>query len=75
MLDNKVGLIKSNLTQHTLLIGTTGSGKTTTALSIINQLVYKLKQTVIIIDGKGDDSLINKVKTIDNNSFFLSYRW
>lgn len=69
MLNNKVGLIKSNLTKHTLLIGTTGSGKTTTALSIINQLVYKLNQTVIIIDGKGDDSLINKVKTIDNNAF------
>lgn len=34
MLDNKIGLIKSNLTQHTLLIGTTGSGKTTTALSM-----------------------------------------
>ncbi|WP_342253569.1 helicase HerA domain-containing protein [Spiroplasma endosymbiont of Zeiraphera isertana] len=69
MLDNKIGLIKSNLTQHTLLIGTTGIGKTTTALSIINQLVYKLNQTVIIIDGKGDDSLINKIKSIDNNAW------
>ncbi|BDT05203.1 type IV secretory system conjugative DNA transfer family protein [Spiroplasma ixodetis] len=68
-LNKKVGLVKSKLNQHTLLIGATGSGKTTTALSIINQLVYKLNQTVIIIDGKGDSDLINKVKSIDNNAF------
>ncbi|CAB1053505.1 hypothetical protein [Spiroplasma endosymbiont of Danaus chrysippus] len=68
-LNKKVGLVKSKLNQHTLLIGATGSGKTTTALSIINQLVYKLNQTVIIIDGKGDSDLINKVKAIDNNAF------
>ncbi|CAB1054009.1 helicase HerA domain-containing protein [Spiroplasma endosymbiont of Danaus chrysippus] len=68
-LNKKVGLVKSKLNQHTLLIGATGSGKTTTALSIINQLVYKLNQTVIIIDGKGDSDLIDKVKAIDNNAF------
>ncbi|WDA54966.1 MAG: hypothetical protein PPFGHCPK_01447 (plasmid) [Spiroplasma endosymbiont of Drosophila atripex] len=68
-LNKKVGLVKSKLNQHTLLIGATGSGKTTTALSIINQLVCKLNQTVVIIDGKGDSDLINKVKTIDNNAF------
>ncbi|MBP1525320.1 MAG: DUF853 family protein [Spiroplasma ixodetis] len=68
-LNKKVGLVKSKLNQHTLLIGATGSGKTTTALSIINQLVYKLNQTVIIIDGKGDSDLINKVKAINNNAF------
>ncbi|CAB1054897.1 hypothetical protein [Spiroplasma endosymbiont of Danaus chrysippus] len=70
-LNKKVGLVKSKLNQHTLLIGATGSGKTTTALSIINQLVYKLNQTVIIIDGKGDSDLINKVKAIDNNAFII----
>ena len=68
-LNKKVGLVKSKLNQHTLLIGATGSGKSTTALSIINQLVYKLNQTVIIIDGKGDNDLINKVQTIDSNAF------
>ncbi|WP_342272769.1 helicase HerA domain-containing protein [Spiroplasma endosymbiont of Acasis viretata] len=52
----------SGLNQHTLLIGATGSGKTTTALSIINQLVYKLNQTVIIVDGKGDNDLIDLVQ-------------
>lgn len=52
-----------------MLIGATGSGKTTTALSIIKQLFYKLNQTVIIIDGKGDSDLMDKVKTIDNNAF------
>ncbi|WP_308150250.1 type IV secretion system DNA-binding domain-containing protein [Spiroplasma sp. AdecLV25b] len=68
-LNKKVGLVRSKLNQHTLLIGATGSGKTTTALSIINQLVYKLNQTVIIIDGKGDIDLINKIKSIDKNAF------
>ncbi|WJG71156.1 type IV secretory system conjugative DNA transfer family protein [Spiroplasma ixodetis] len=68
-LNKRIGLVKSKLNQHTLLIGATGSGKTTTALSIINQLVYKLNQTVIIIDGKGDSDLIDKVKVIDNNTF------
>ncbi|WDA54934.1 MAG: hypothetical protein PPFGHCPK_01415 (plasmid) [Spiroplasma endosymbiont of Drosophila atripex] len=69
MLDNKIGLIKSNLTQHTLLIGATGSGKTTTLIKIIKQLTFKFGETTIIIDGKGDSDLINKVKNIDNNAF------
>ncbi len=69
LLNDNIALNKNRLNQHTLLIGATGSGKTTTALSIINQLVYKLNQTVIIIDGKGDIDLINKIKTIDKNAF------
>ncbi|MBP1525171.1 MAG: DUF853 family protein [Spiroplasma ixodetis] len=69
LLNDDVALNKEKLNQHTLLIGATGSGKTTTALSIINQLVYKLNQTVIIVDGKGDSDLISKVKVIDSNAF------
>ena len=68
-LNKKVGLIKSKLNQHTLLIGATGSGKTTTALTIMNQLKNKLNQKIIIIDGKGDEDLINKIKSIDKNAF------
>ncbi|RUO86231.1 type IV secretion system DNA-binding domain-containing protein, partial [Spiroplasma endosymbiont of Megaselia nigra] len=69
MLNNKIGLIKSNLTQHTLLVGTTGSGKTTTLMQIIKELRFKFRETTIIIDGKGDIDLIDKVKQLDPNAF------
>lgn len=69
MLNNKFGLIKSNLTQHTLLIGTTGSGKTTTLMQIVKELTIKFRETTIIIDGKGDIDLIDKVKQLDDNAF------
>ncbi len=68
-LSNDIGLIKANLTQHTLLIGTTGSGKTTTLLQIIKELKVKFRETTIIIDGKGDVDLINKVKQLEPNAF------
>jgi type IV secretory pathway VirB4 component len=59
------GLISTQLNRHTLLIGTNGSGKTTTALITIKQLVNKFNQPVIIIDGKGDSDLIDKIKQED----------
>lgn len=68
-LNKNFGLIKSNLTQHTLLVGTTGSGKTTTLIQIIKALMFKFRETTIIIDGKGDIDLIDKVKQLDPNSF------
>ncbi|UNF62741.1 type IV secretion system DNA-binding domain-containing protein [Spiroplasma poulsonii] len=68
-LNKNFGLIKSNLTQHTLLVGTTGSGKTTTLMQIIKELRFKFRETTIIIDGKGDIDLINKVKQQDPNAF------
>ncbi|MFX4057000.1 MAG: type IV secretion system DNA-binding domain-containing protein [Spiroplasma sp. hy2] len=69
MLNNKIGLIAANLTQHTLLVGTTGSGKTTTLMQIIKELVFKFREIIIIIDGKGDIDLIDKVKKLDPNAF------
>ncbi|RUO85779.1 type IV secretion system DNA-binding domain-containing protein, partial [Spiroplasma endosymbiont of Megaselia nigra] len=69
MLNNKIGLIEANLTQHTLLVGTTGSGKTTTLMQIIKELRFKFRETTIIIDGKGDIDLIDKVKKLDPNAF------
>ncbi|AXF97263.1 type IV secretion system DNA-binding domain-containing protein [Spiroplasma phoeniceum] len=68
-LNNKYGILKTNLTQHTLLVGTTGSGKTTTLMFLVKQLNQIFKQTTIIIDGKGDVDLINKVKKQDPNAF------
>lgn len=68
-LNKNFGLIKSNLTQHTLLVGTTGSGKTTTLMQIIKALRFKFRETTIIIDGKGDVDLIGKVKQLDPNAF------
>ncbi|PQP78167.1 hypothetical protein C6B38_07855, partial [Spiroplasma sp. ChiS] len=68
-LNNKYGIPKNNLTQHTLLVGTTGSGKTTTLMFLVKQLTQIFKQTTIIIDGKGDIDLINKVKQLDPNAF------
>ncbi|MBH8623253.1 type IV secretion system DNA-binding domain-containing protein [Spiroplasma sp. hyd1] len=52
-LNNKYGIPKTNLTQHTLLVGTTGGGKTTTLMFLVKQLTQIFKQTTIIIDGKG----------------------
>lgn len=68
-LNNKYGIPKTNLTQHTLLVGTTGSGKTTTLMFLVKQLTQIFKQTTIIIDGKGDVDLIDKVKQLDPNAF------
>ncbi|WP_426605996.1 type IV secretory system conjugative DNA transfer family protein [Spiroplasma endosymbiont of Glossina fuscipes fuscipes] len=68
-LNNKYGIPKTNLTQHTLLVGTTGSGKTTTLMQIIKELRFKFRETTIIIDGKGDIDLIGKVKQLDLNAF------
>lgn len=68
-LNNKYGIPKSNLIQHTLLVGTTGSGKTTTLMFLVKQLTQIFKQTTITIDGKGDIDLINKVKQLDPNAF------
>lgn len=68
-LNNRYGIPKNNLTQHTLLVGTTGSGKTTTLMFLVKQLTQIFKQTTIIIDGKGDIDLINKVKQLDPSAF------
>ena len=48
---------------HTLIFGTTGSGKTETLLSLcINSLIHA--SGFIYIDGKGDNSLLAKVFSI-----------
>ncbi|WP_400248912.1 type IV secretion system DNA-binding domain-containing protein [Spiroplasma sp. ald] len=69
LLDKFTALNKDKLNQHTLLVGTTGSGKTTTLMQIIKELRFKFCETTIIIDGKGDIDLIDKVKQLDSNTF------
>lgn len=53
--NNKYDIPKTNLTQHTLFVGTTttGSGKTTTLMFLVKQLTQIFNQTTIIINGKG----------------------
>ncbi|MFU0252226.1 hypothetical protein [Spiroplasma sp. Moj] len=48
---------------------TTDSGKTTTLMQIVKELRLKFRETTIIIDGKGDIDLIDKVKQLDPNAF------
>ncbi len=67
--DNLVYLDTKNLNKNTLIIGGSGSGKTNTILTIAKEITRKLKRKIIFIDGKGDNDLINKIKTIDNKSF------
>ncbi|WP_215825444.1 type IV secretion system DNA-binding domain-containing protein [Spiroplasma endosymbiont of 'Nebria riversi'] len=66
---NNYGIPKNNLTQHTLLVGTTGSGKITTLMFLVKQLTKLFKQTTIIIDDKGDVDLIDKVRQLDPGAF------
>lgn len=68
-LNKNFGLIKSNLTQHTLPVVPTRSCKTTTLMQIIKELRFKFRETTIIIDGKGEVDLIEKVKQQDPNAF------
>ena len=51
------------LNKHIALIGTTGSGKTTTLYNFIEYNALK-KQACIIIDGKGDQEFLHTAKTI-----------
>lgn len=68
LLNKNFGIVKEKLNQHTLLIGATGSGKTTTIIKIVKEL-QKDKQKIVIIDGKGDNNLITKIKSINHNSY------
>ncbi len=58
---NPVHLLDSDANVHTLAIGTTGSGKTTGIANIIESAILR-KHPVIIVDGKGDLNLADKVE-------------
>lgn len=61
----------SELNQHCLIIGTTGSGKTTTIFKFINSYA-KRNLPIIYLDGKGSTDLIDKLRLIaqENNRKF-----
>ncbi len=62
-MDNKlVYLTDQELNQHTLVMGTTGSGKTTTLMNFLSSCCER-KLPLIYVDGKGDlDLLGNFIK-------------
>jgi DNA helicase HerA-like ATPase len=56
-------LSRDELIKHTALVGTTGSGKTTTIYNFV-QYGMLADQSLLVIDGKGDLMLARKVKTM-----------
>lgn len=54
-------LSSDELIKHTALVGTTGSGKTTTLYNFVRYAMLK-KQATIIIDGKGDIDLASRIQ-------------
>ena len=56
----EVVLSDEDANTHTLVLGTTGSGKTVTVLNLVESAIDRALP-VIIIDGKGDQALARKV--------------
>ncbi len=61
--DNKIYLTDNELNQHALIIGTTGSGKTTTILNFVKHCAQH-NLPCIYLDGKGEFSLIDKMRQL-----------
>lgn len=59
----EVVLADKELNQHTLIIGTTGSGKTTTIMNFVESAA-KRSLPLIFLDGKGSVDLINQMEQI-----------
>ncbi|MBY0380038.1 MAG: DUF853 family protein, partial [Burkholderiales bacterium] len=61
--DEGIAITDKELNQHTLVIGTTGSGKTTTLMNIVDSCC-KRNLPLIYVDGKGSIKLANKINEI-----------
>lgn len=59
----EIVLTDQELNQHTFLIGTTGSGKTTTTLNFVESAIQR-GLPLVLVDGKGDLSLAARVKAL-----------
>lgn len=66
-----VPLIKNTETQHMLITGTTGSGKTNACKHLLNQLRHQEDQIVIVLDTNGEfvDDYFNPKSDILMNPF------
>ena len=59
----QVVLTDAELNQHCLVFGTTGSGKTTTIMNVVESAVSRAIP-LIFVDGKGAPDLAGKIKTL-----------
>ncbi len=64
--ETPIGIPLSTLNQHVLILGATGSGKTTTAATIVNSLEASLNNQIhpVIIDWHGEYSILLKKYTL-----------
>lgn len=60
---NREFLTDKELNQHTLIVGTTGSGKTTTLMNFVESAAQR-QIPLIFLDGKGSLDLIDKIAQI-----------
>lgn len=61
-----VTLSDKELNQHCLIVGTTGSGKTTTILNFVESAVRR-GLPVVYLDGKGSFDLVDKLSKVANH--------
>lgn len=61
--DNNIYISDKEFNQHCLIVGTTGAGKTTTILNIINSVASR-GLPCIYLDGKGSPELVDKLRII-----------
>lgn len=59
----RVDIADNEFNQHALVIGTTGSGKTTTLMNVVESCA-KRGLPLIYLDGKGSIKLVNRIKEI-----------
>lgn len=60
--ESQIGQPLSHTGGHTLIVGTTGSGKTRMFDHLITQAIYRKNEAVIIIDPKGDRELCENAR-------------
>ncbi len=61
--DKKIIISDHEFNQHSLVLGTTGSGKTTTLMNIIDSCCRR-ELPLIYLDGKGSIRLVERIKQI-----------
>lgn len=62
-----VTISEQELNQHTFLVGTTGSGKTTTILDFL-EYGLETQMPVVLVDGKGDPEFAERVQRMSERA-------